>query len=251
MLKSISIITGFMVVMTMPIAAVEIENHDVKPGFIKQIAGCYKRVPAALLARVDNPRIIAAKDLAAVVSSLGLPANYFSTQWYPLGNHLIKGMAFGGDDYMKRPRAAVFIENTLSAEHSVAVCFVVMHEFGHLYDDPPSRSPEVPRQSYNENFVTAWKQDLGNIIAKRSTSNEMREHVDKFNHYRSSAREAFAEAVAIIIFLHPKIKRHQNYAALFPNVMSYVRKLLIDDGIIQPNHKGDAQILRELERTRR
>ena len=27
------------------------------------------------------------------------------------------------------------------------------------------------------------------------------------------------------------------YAALFPNVMSYVRQLLIDDGIIRPDHK--------------
>ena len=59
MLKSISIITGFMAAMIMPIAAVEIENHDANPGFIKQIADCYKRVPNALLARVENPRIVA------------------------------------------------------------------------------------------------------------------------------------------------------------------------------------------------
>ena len=31
-------------------------------------------------------------------------------------------------------------------------------------------------------------------------------------------------------------------------VMSYVRKLLIDDGTIRPDHKGDAQIVRQFER---
>jgi hypothetical protein len=52
----------------MPVGAAEIESHDASPGFIKQLTGCYKRVPAALLARTSNPRILVAKDLATVIT---------------------------------------------------------------------------------------------------------------------------------------------------------------------------------------
>ena len=174
-----------------------------------------------------------------MITLFSLPADFFSSFTY--GPDKLRGMAFGGTT----PRKVIFIENTLSTDHPNYVCNVVLHELAHLYDLP--RSPATSRQSDGENFVTAFKQDIADTLAKR----EMHELIDKNKHYRSHQKEAFAEAVSRTILLHPKMKGYQNYAALFPNVMSYVRKLLIDDGIIRPDHKGDAQIVREFERKRR
>ena len=65
----------------------------------------------------------------------------------------------------------------------------------------------------------------------------MREAIERHKHYTLHPGEAFAEAMARIIFLHPNMEPYKIYAALFPNVMSYVRQLLIDDGIIRPDHR--------------
>jgi hypothetical protein len=156
MFKSISIITGFMVVMIMPIAAAEIEGHDASPGFIKQITGCYKRAPAALLARIGNPRILASKDFATTVKlaeDIGLRAGVFVNQQFTYGQQSLRGFAFGGSDYAGVQRAVIYIESTLSTDHPNYVCDVVLHELAHLYDYPPSSSPAAPKQSDGENFA--------------------------------------------------------------------------------------------------
>jgi hypothetical protein len=218
----------------MPVGAAEIESHDASPGFIKQIAGCYKRVPNALLARVENPRIVAERDIAAMITRLNLPADYFTKRFGERGTNLkvLRGFANVWDN----PRAIVLFENTLGADHPNYICHVLIHELAHLYDYPV-KFGSVPAQSANENFSNAFRQDLADINKKRSTTNEMREAIERHKHYTLHPGEAFAEATARIIFLHPNMEPYKIYAALFPNVMSYVRQLLIDDGIIRPDHK--------------
>ena len=54
---------------------------------------------------------------------------------------------------------------------------------------PPSSSPAAPKQSDGENFAKAFKQDIADIDKKRSTTNEMRETVEKHKHYMSNSRE--------------------------------------------------------------
>jgi hypothetical protein len=223
----------------------EIESHGASLGLTKQITGCYKRVPAALLARTGSPRIVVAKDHATVITLLSLPTDFFIKEFANQATEL-RGIAFPAGTR----RTIIFFENTLRTDHPNYVCNVVIHELAHLYDYSPSSLPAARQQSDNENFSKAFKQDIADIDKKRSTTNGMRETVEKHKYYMSHAREAFAEAVSRTIFLHPNMKPYKIYAGLFPNVMSHVRKLLIDDGIIPPDHKGDAEIVREFEKRR-
>ena len=238
MFKSLSVFMVAMAVVITSAASVEIESHDASSVFVKQIAGCYKRAPAALLTRTGSPRILVVKDfatLAKLTEDLVLPIDYFITNPFPDGNHQVRGFAYGG-----RQRAAIFIEHTLGKDHPVYVCDVVLHELAHLYDYPLFNLSMAPRQSDSDNFAKAFKQDIAKIDKKHS---EMPHN----KHYMSSPREAFAEAVARTILLHPDMKGHKMHVTLFPNVMSYVRKLLIDDGIIRPDHKGDQKLVREVK----
>ena len=123
---------------------------------------------------------------------------------------------------------------------------VVAHEMAHLYDFSNGGTRAGPKGSISESPVLkkAFDADKQAALAlwKRSSKQD-REEVDYYSHYLRSAKEAFAEAVARVLFPPSNEIDRDNFTnTLFPRLMVVVKARLAADGIIpEQTNKGNLQ----------
>ena len=126
---------------------------------------------------------------------------------------------------------------------------VVVHEMAHLYDFSNGGMRAGPNGAISQNpaFKKVFDADKQAALAlwKRSSKQD-RDEVDYYSHYLETPKEAFAEAVARILFPPTNEIDRDNFAnTLFPRVMVAVKARLAADGII-PEQANKSNFQRRL-----
>jgi hypothetical protein len=205
---------------------VPITIYGASQEYTAKVAKWYDEAPQALRSKI-NPLLMTFDNthtLATLYTSWGFMSAQNAAQY--------RGSAVLGvaryEPGTKKTYLALVERKDLGLEDERARR-VVIHEMAHLYDHTAGEL------SSKIEFKKAYDQDKKEaVVFWKQSDQKTRDDIDLYSHYLGKPTEAFAEAVARVIYPPTNEIDRNNFAQhLFPRVTAIIKARLKQDGIIQ------------------